>query len=162
MKRLLLALILSSSLMTAPAHAQDLNQAIARDMPDLIALYRDLHQHPELSMQETRSAGLLAAEARRLGFEVTTGVGGTGVVALLRNGEGPVLLLRADMHRLFDQGYVTITPDRQFHVSERLRRDYENGRTYYPFHGKTIASPPSGPEPAHDFLAWHNEHVYRP
>ena len=72
------------------------------------------------------------------------------------------LLLRADMHRLFDQGYVTITPDRQFHVSERLRRDYENGRTYYPFHGKTIASPPSGPEPARDFLTWHNEHVYRP
>ena len=100
MTRRLLALMLSTSLMATPAFAQDLNQAVARDMPELMALYRDLHQHPELSMQETRSAGLLAAEARRLGFEVTTGVGGTGVVAVMRNGPGPVLLLRADMDAL--------------------------------------------------------------
>jgi hippurate hydrolase len=100
--RKLLALMLVSSMMTAPlpAFAQQLNQAISQDMPELMNLYRDLHQHPELSMQETRSAGLLAAEARRLGFDVTTGVGGTGVVAVLRNGPGPVLLLRADMDAL--------------------------------------------------------------
>ena len=84
-----------------PAHAQaDLRQAVARDMPELMTLYRDLHAHPELSMQETRSAGLLAAEARRLGFTVTERVGGTGVVAVLENGPGPVLLLRADMDAL--------------------------------------------------------------
>ena len=63
-------------------------------------LYRDLHANPELSMQETRSAGALADEARRAGFTVTTGVGGTGVVAVLENGPGPVLLLRADMDAL--------------------------------------------------------------
>ena len=101
MKRSLLAVILmASTMIPTTAFAQTLNQAIRQDLPDLIALYRDLHQHPELSMQETRSAGLLAAEARRLGFDVTTGVGGTGVVAVLRNGEGPVVMLRADMDAL--------------------------------------------------------------
>ncbi|WP_129792262.1 amidohydrolase [Sphingosinicella sp. CPCC 101087] len=100
MKRRLLALMLMASTITTPALAQELNQAIGQDLPDLIALYRDLHQNPELSMQETRSAGLLAEEARRLGFEVTTGVGKTGVVAVLRNGNGPVVMLRADMDAL--------------------------------------------------------------
>jgi putative restriction endonuclease len=65
------------------------------------------------------------------------------------------------MHRLFDQGYVTVTPDGRLNVSERLRRDYENGRTYYPYHGATIAAPLSGPKPSDEFLAWHNDHVYR-
>ena len=100
MTRRMLAVILMSSMMTGPALAQDLSQAIHRDMPELMTLYRDLHEHPELSMQETRSAGLLAAEARRLGFEVTEHVGGTGVVAVMRNGPGPTLLLRADMDAL--------------------------------------------------------------
>ena len=102
MKTPTLALWLMASLLstTSPALAQDLGAAVRQDMPELIALYRDLHQHPELSMQETRSAGLLAEEARRLGFEVTTGVGGTGVVAVLRNGDGPVVMLRADMDAL--------------------------------------------------------------
>jgi amidohydrolase len=100
MKRRLLAVMLMTTMMTGPAFAQDLRQAIQSDMPDLMNLYRDLHQHPELSMQETRSSGLLAAEARRLGFEVTERVGGTGVVAVMRNGPGPTLLLRADMDAL--------------------------------------------------------------
>ena len=69
-------------------------------MPSLMALYRDFHANPELSMQETRSAALMAEEARRAGFTVTTGVGGTGVVAVMENGPGPVLLLRADMDAL--------------------------------------------------------------
>jgi hippurate hydrolase len=96
------AALLLASVMTAPvpAFAQDLRQAIARDMPDLMSLYRDLHTNPELSMQETRSAARMAAEARRAGFTVTTGVGGTGVVAVMENGPGPILLLRADMDAL--------------------------------------------------------------
>jgi amidohydrolase len=73
---------------------------VRADMPALMAIYRDFHANPELSMQETRSAGILADEARKLGFEVTTGVGKTGVVAVMRNGAGPVLLLRADMDAL--------------------------------------------------------------
>ncbi|MGW4214709.1 amidohydrolase [Lentzea sp. NPDC004789] len=69
-------------------------------MTDLHALYRDLHQHPELSLREFRTAGVLADALRPLGFDVTTGVGGTGVVGVLRNGDGPVVLLRADIDAL--------------------------------------------------------------
>ena len=69
-------------------------------MPSLMALYRDLHSNPELSMAETKTAAKLAAEARKLGFDVTTGVGKTGVVAVMRNGPGPTLMLRADMDGL--------------------------------------------------------------
>jgi amidohydrolase len=64
------------------------------------ALYRDVHQHPELSHQETRTAGLVADRLRRAGFAVQEGVGGTGVVGVLRNGDGPTVLLRADMDAL--------------------------------------------------------------
>src|SRR5215471_10318302 len=69
-------------------------------LPDLEILYKDVHSHPELSMQETRTAGLAADRLRAAGYEVTTGVGKTGVVGLLRNGEGPTVMLRADMDAL--------------------------------------------------------------
>ena len=98
--RHLLAALLLSAAMTVPAAADPLSDAVRRDMPSLLTLYRDFHANPELSLQETRSARTLAEEARRLGFDVTTGVGGNGVVAVLRNGQGPVLLLRADMDAL--------------------------------------------------------------
>ncbi len=66
----------------------------------LTELYKDLHTHPELSFREHRTAGLAADRARAAGFEVTTGVGRTGVVAVLRNGPGPTVMLRADMDAL--------------------------------------------------------------
>src|SRR4051812_39392305 len=66
----------------------------------LAAVYKDLHANPELGFRETRTAGLVAAQLSASGFEVTVGVGGTGVVGLLRNGAGPVVLLRADMDAL--------------------------------------------------------------
>jgi metal-dependent amidase/aminoacylase/carboxypeptidase family protein len=69
-------------------------------LPRLEALYKDLHSHPELSMQETRTAGLAADWLRVGGYEVTAGVGKTGVVGLLRNGDGPIVMLRADMDAL--------------------------------------------------------------
>lgn len=69
-------------------------------IPDLELLYRDLHEHPELSFQEERTASVLAARLVSAGLEVTTGVGKTGVVGVLRNGEGPTVLLRADMDAL--------------------------------------------------------------
>ncbi|EIL97523.1 M20 family metallopeptidase [Rhodanobacter thiooxydans] len=69
-------------------------------LPQLEALYTDIHAHPELSMQETRTAGLAADHLRAAGYEVTTGVGKTGVVGLLRNGDGPTVMLRADMDAL--------------------------------------------------------------
>ncbi|MRJ77372.1 amidohydrolase [Aeromicrobium sp. SMF47] len=63
-------------------------------------LYKDLHAHPELGFQETRTTGIIAARLQELGVEVTTGVGRTGVVGVLRNGAGPTALLRADMDAL--------------------------------------------------------------
>ncbi len=69
-------------------------------LPDIEALYKDLHAHPELSMQETRTAGIAAEKLSAAGYEVTTGVGKTGVVGLLRNGDGPTVMLRADMDAL--------------------------------------------------------------
>ncbi len=69
-------------------------------LPNLETFYKDVHAHPELSMQEARTAGLAAERLRAAGFEVTTGVGNTGVVGLLRNGEGPTVMLRADMDAL--------------------------------------------------------------
>ncbi|MEO6360252.1 MAG: M20/M25/M40 family metallo-hydrolase, partial [Sphingomicrobium sp.] len=94
--------LLAAAAMTlsAPADAAPLRDAIASDMPQLMALYRDLHQHPELSMLEVRTSAKLAGEARKLGFDVTEKVGGTGVVAVMKNGNGPVLLIRADMDGL--------------------------------------------------------------
>ena len=91
---------LVAALSASPLRADPLDQAVQADMPSLIAIYQDLHIHPELSFKEGRSAGIMAAEAKKAGFEVTTGVGGTGVVAVMRNGPGPVLLLRADMDAL--------------------------------------------------------------
>ncbi len=76
----------------------------------------------------------------------------------VRNG----LLLRSDLHRLFDTGYVTVTPDHSIEVSRRLREDYQNGRTYYPLHGQRITVPERidlQPDPS--LLAWHNEEVFR-
>jgi len=69
-------------------------------LPDLESLYKDIHAHPELSMQETRTAGIGAYWLEKAGYEVTRGVGTTGVVGLLRNGEGPTVMLRADMDAL--------------------------------------------------------------
>ena len=66
----------------------------------LADLYRDLHRHPELSLEEHRTAQLVADALRPLGFDVTEHVGGTGVVGLMRNGEGPVVMLRADFDAL--------------------------------------------------------------
>lgn len=69
-------------------------------LPQLEVLYKDIHAHPELSMQETRTAGIAADHLEKSGFEVTSGVGKTGVVGILRNGDGPTVMLRADMDAL--------------------------------------------------------------
>src|SRR5690348_9898614 len=87
--------------MTHVVNASDIPPGNLRDLlPDLERLYTDIHSHPELSMQETRTSGLAAERMRAAGFEVTTGIGKTGVVGLLRNGDGPTVMLRADMDAL--------------------------------------------------------------
>jgi len=70
------------------------------DLADLVRLYRDIHAHPELAFQEKRTAALVAARLRDLGYDTTTGVGRTGVVGVRTNGAGPTVLLRADMDAL--------------------------------------------------------------
>ncbi|PKP91255.1 MAG: amidohydrolase [Alphaproteobacteria bacterium HGW-Alphaproteobacteria-14] len=88
------------ALLATPAQAEELRDAVAADLPELVMLYQDLHSNPELSFQEFETAKKLAARARTLGFEVTEGVGKTGVVAVMKNGEGPTVMLRADMDGL--------------------------------------------------------------
>ncbi|HSU81654.1 MAG TPA: amidohydrolase, partial [Thermoanaerobaculia bacterium] len=68
--------------------------------PDLRDFYIDLHQHPELSLHEEKTAAKVAARLRQAGFEVTTGVGGTGVVGVLKNGSGPTVMLRTELDAL--------------------------------------------------------------
>ena len=98
--RLILGIAIAAMAMPSSASAAGLSETIKADMPQLMALYRDLHANPELSMQEVRTPAKLAAEMRKLGFKVTEKVGKTGVVAVLENGPGPVLMLRADMDGL--------------------------------------------------------------
>ncbi|MFC4292275.1 amidohydrolase [Sphingorhabdus arenilitoris] len=94
------AIAMMSAIGSSPAQADTVRAAIQKDMPSLMELYRDLHANPELSFQEFRTAAKLAAEARSLGFEVTEKVGQTGVVAVMKNGAGPVVMIRADMDGL--------------------------------------------------------------
>src|SRR6476646_4553104 len=98
--RKMLWLAAAAMTVSTPASAAALTDAIRGDMPMLMNLYRDLHANPELSMQEVRTPALLASQMRKLGFDVTEHVGKTGVVALMKNGPGPVLLIRADMDAL--------------------------------------------------------------
>lgn len=98
MRKLFLCLPLLA--FAAPLSAEPLRDAVNGDMPSLMTLYRDLHANPELSLEEVKTAAKLAAEFKKSGYEVTTGVGRTGIVAILKNGPGPVLALRADMDGL--------------------------------------------------------------
>jgi len=85
------------------AHSKDVAAVLAGMttlLPKLEALYKDIHANPELSMQEARTAGIAAQRLKEAGFEVTPGIGKTGVVGLLHNGQGPTVMLRADMDAL--------------------------------------------------------------
>jgi amidohydrolase len=81
-------------------HVETIKQRIQAELASLEALYQQLHAHPELAFQEEHTAARIAKELKALGFEVTTKVGGHGVVAVLKNGAGPTVLVRADMDGL--------------------------------------------------------------
>src|SRR5690349_241473 len=98
--KIIMAAAAVAAVSATPAPAATLSDAISADMPQLMAIYRDLHANPELSMQEIRTPAKLAPEMRKLGFQVTEHVGKTGAVAVMKNGPGPVLMLRADMDAL--------------------------------------------------------------
>ena len=71
------------------------------------------------------------------------------------------LLLRRDIHSLFDRGYVTVTPTHHFEVSRRIRDEFENGRDYYAMHGRSVQVPErSDQRPNPEALAWHNENRF--
>ncbi|HEY1527125.1 MAG TPA: amidohydrolase [Candidatus Angelobacter sp.] len=84
----------------ASAQNTPLEKQVSSVLPDAQTLYVDLHQHPELSSHETRTAAELATRLRTLGYEVTEHVGGTGVVAILKNGPGPTVMLRTELDAL--------------------------------------------------------------
>lgn len=92
------ACVLASA--SSTAMAEPVADAVARDLPGLMETYRNLHANPELSFQEVRSAKIMADAARKAGFTVTEKVGRTGIVAVLKNGAGPTVLIRADMDGL--------------------------------------------------------------
>lgn len=95
-----LALALATVL-AGTAHAADTTQLVQGELPQVTAWRRDIHQHPELSNRETRTSALVAAQLKKLGLEVHTGIAHTGVVAILKGGKpGPKLAIRADMDAL--------------------------------------------------------------
>jgi hippurate hydrolase len=81
-------------------HSTGVLAGLDRLLPDLESLYKDVHSHPELSMQEKRTADQAAQRLRASGYHVTTGLGRTGVVGILKNGDGPTVMFRADMDAL--------------------------------------------------------------
>lgn len=83
-----------------PKHLPAVDKLVAAELPDLVKLYTHLHQNPELSLQEEKSAARMADELTKLGFTVTTKIGGHGVVGVFKNGDGPCVYIRADMDAL--------------------------------------------------------------
>jgi len=96
----LFSLFTASLTAAVPELQPAVDAKVDAEYASLEAIYKDLHQHPELQFMEVRTAGILAQELRAAGFEVTEKVGITGVVGVLKNGPGPVVLVRADMDAL--------------------------------------------------------------
>ncbi len=95
-----LAIVVMVAAANTVAQAEKPSPWVASNLGELVSLYQHFHQHPELSFEEEQTAQRVAEELRSLGVEVTSGVGGHGVVGILNNGEGPTLMLRADMDAL--------------------------------------------------------------
>jgi len=100
-RKSLITAIFSCTFMVQPIVADELSEVVEADYQQhLGALFEYFHRNPELSSLETKTAARLAEELRMAGFEVTEGVGGTGVVAIMKNGPGPLVMMRADMDGL--------------------------------------------------------------
>lgn len=94
------AILLISSMIgnsVAAQHSQQVKQLAYADSLRMVAMYKDLHQHPELAFMEQRTSAIVAKDLKALGYEVITGIAKTGVVGILKNGAGPVVMYRADM-----------------------------------------------------------------
>ena len=108
--------------LAASAQNTALNQQVDAVLPDAQALYLDLHQHPELSGHETHTASVLAGKLRSLGYDVTENVGGTGIVAIMKNGPGPVVMLRSELDAL------PVTEETGLPYASKIRAKDDSGR----------------------------------
>jgi len=96
-------------------------------------------------------------------YEIISGIVSGGHVTesgqhIVSNG----ILMRRDLHALFDRGYITITPSMNVEVSRRIKEEFENGRDYYRLHGNTIRVPANPANvPSREYLDWHNSNIYR-
>ncbi len=119
---MLRSLLLATAMSFAtPSLADPVHDATQAALPQLMEFYRDFHSSPELSLHEVKTAAKLAEEARKAGFKVTEKVGGTGVVAVLENGPGPVVLIRADMDGL------PVTEDTGLPFASKVRTTNDEG-----------------------------------
>jgi len=100
----------------------EVSSAVDQDAPRLDRIFKDLHQNPELGFMEERTAGIVARQLEELGYEVMTGIGVTGVVGVLRNGEGPTVMYRADM----DANAVEEATGLPYASTTRVIRDNED------------------------------------
>src|SRR5215471_308998 len=93
-------LILVLLCLTVSAEDRSASREVEKAYSDVLPLYVDIHQNPELSSHETQTAAKLATRLRELGYEVTEHVGNTGIVALMKNGSGPTVMLRTELDAL--------------------------------------------------------------
>ncbi|MGO4701628.1 amidohydrolase [Dyella sp. 2RAB6] len=123
MRRTLLALTLAAVSITS-AQATDTAQLVRRELPQVTTWRREIHQHPELSNRETRTAALVAEQLKKLGLEVHTGIAHTGVAGILKGGKpGPKLALRADMDAL------PVTEEVELPFASRVQGEYRGKST---------------------------------
>lgn len=118
-----------------------------------------------------RSFRIAVSESYKRAWAITTehslpALEATHIKPFSENGPHEVfngILLRSDFHRLLDTGYITITPEYKVEVSKKLKEDYENGKSYYPYHGKPLIILPDRPadRPAQELLIWHNENMFK-
>jgi len=120
---LVLAMGSSAFAQKMPEQLKPFNDTLTKQLPELVELYTHLHQNPELSLQEEQSAARMAKELKQLGFEVTTKVGGHGVVGLLKNGPGPIVLVRADMDALPVTEQTGVAYSSKVRVRDRFGND---------------------------------------
>ena len=125
MRHTVLALALfAATTVGGTAYATDTAQLVQSELPQVTAWRRDIHQHPELSNRETRTAALVAAQLKKLGLEVHTGIAHTGVVGILKGGKpGPKLAIRADMDAL------PVTEDVDLPFASTAKGEYRGKQT---------------------------------
>jgi hypothetical protein len=138
MRKLLWIGLVSLMPVLATAQTNQLKEQLEPVLPDAYALYLDLHQHPELSSHETRTATLLAGRLRQLGYEVTENVGGTGVVGIMKNGSGPTVMLRTELDALPVEELTGLP------YASKIRTKDDSGRDVPVMLGRARPQGPSG------------------